>query len=184
MFNRDSLFTLDEIAGRTKLSKETARHEATELLDAELLRKKGERAAARYQVNPRFEHLTALDTFIRETTSVVRRERSLGSSSVLGHFDLSHSQGISLVSWSRKSTCLSWGILLMKEPFLTPYILLRLNSGGRFGTRRLQLLTSAIGSGCMTVFYGTFSIIHTVSSSTKSGCKDATLCAGARILAT
>ena len=94
MFNRDSLFTLDEIAGRTKLSKETARHEATELLDAELLRKKGERAAARYQVNPRFEHLTALTTFIRETTTVrpqkiietLKRAGTLRLVALSGHF--------------------------------------------------------------------------------------------------
>ncbi|MEK7145026.1 MAG: hypothetical protein AAB794_04215 [Patescibacteria group bacterium] len=94
MFNRDSLFTLDEIAERTKLSKDVARREATDLLDAGLLRKKGERIAARYQVNPRFEHLTALTTFIRETTTVrpqkiietLKRAGTLRLVALSGHF--------------------------------------------------------------------------------------------------
>lgn len=34
------------------------------------MRKKGVRIAARYQVNPRFEHLEALEIFIRDTTNV------------------------------------------------------------------------------------------------------------------
>ncbi|MFA6415131.1 MAG: hypothetical protein WCV89_04090 [Candidatus Paceibacterota bacterium] len=70
IFNQDAALTLIEIADRTKLTKEVARHEIAELLAAELLRKKGVQAPTRYQVNPRFEHLAALDTFIRETTSV------------------------------------------------------------------------------------------------------------------
>ena len=70
VFNQDTSFTLVEVTERTKLAKYTARHEITELLSAGLLRKKGSAVPARYQVNPHFEHLTALDTFIRETTSV------------------------------------------------------------------------------------------------------------------
>jgi len=70
VFNQDSTLTLNEVAERTKLSKETVRREVMELLAAGLLRKKGARAAARYQVNPRFGYLTALDVFIRDTTSV------------------------------------------------------------------------------------------------------------------
>ncbi len=70
IFNQNSSLTLAEIALRTKLSTEVVRRELTDLLAAGLLRKRGERAAARYQVNTRFEHLSALDTFIRETTSV------------------------------------------------------------------------------------------------------------------
>lgn len=85
---------LDEIAERTKLSKEAARREVAELLDAGLLRKKGERSRAHYQVNPRFEHLTALDTFIRETTSVrpqkiietLKRAGLLRLVALTGHF--------------------------------------------------------------------------------------------------
>lgn len=93
-FNKDSSFTLDEVAERTKLSKETARHEVTELLEAGLLRKKGARAAASYHVNHRFEHLTALNTFIRETTSVrpqkiiatLKRAGTLRLVALSGHF--------------------------------------------------------------------------------------------------
>jgi DNA-binding transcriptional ArsR family regulator len=70
LFNQSSGFTLATIASRAKLSPEAVRAELSDLLDSGLLRKKGTRAAAHYQVNPRFEHLAALDTFIRETTNV------------------------------------------------------------------------------------------------------------------
>ena len=70
VFNKDALFTLAEVAQRTKLSKEAARRELNELLVAGLARKKSAKTPFRYQVNPRFEHLDALDMFVRETTSV------------------------------------------------------------------------------------------------------------------
>lgn len=70
VFNQMSAFTLADIAQRTKLSKEVVRDEIAELLSADLLRKKGTQAPVRYQTNPRFEHLAALDVFIRDTTSV------------------------------------------------------------------------------------------------------------------
>ena len=70
VFNQDAAFTLDEVAARLKLSKDVARRELAELLASGLLRKKGERISAQYQVNPRFEYLEALDTFIRDTTNV------------------------------------------------------------------------------------------------------------------
>jgi len=70
LFNQALGFTLATIATRTKLTSDTVRYELSDLLAAGLIRKKGARAAARYQVNPRFEHLEALDTFIRETTTV------------------------------------------------------------------------------------------------------------------
>ena len=70
LFNQDSSLTLAEVAERAKITKEIARHEVNELLSADLLRKKGVTTPTRYQVNARFEHLAALDTFIRETTSV------------------------------------------------------------------------------------------------------------------
>ena len=70
IFNQDVSFTLAEAAERTKLSKESARREIVDLLIVGLLRKKGTNVSTRYQVNPRFEHLTAFDTFIRDTTSV------------------------------------------------------------------------------------------------------------------
>jgi len=70
IFNQDAAFTLAEVASRTKLSKDAARRELNELIVTSLLRKKGGTTPARYQINPRFEHLSALDTFIRETTGV------------------------------------------------------------------------------------------------------------------
>lgn len=69
-FNQDAALTLAEAAERTKIPKDAARRELADLVASGFLRKKGERAAARYQVNPKFEHLAALSVFIRETTSV------------------------------------------------------------------------------------------------------------------
>jgi hypothetical protein len=94
VFNRESPLTLDEVATRTKLSKDVARYEVNELLAAGLLKKKGERAAARYQVDGRFEHLSALNDFILETTSVrpqkilatLKRAGSLRLVALSGHF--------------------------------------------------------------------------------------------------
>jgi len=94
LFNQDTGFTLTEVAERTKLTKEAARRELTELLAAGLLRKKGAQAPARYQTNPRFEHLGALDTFIRESTSVrpqkiiaaLKRAGALRLVALSGHF--------------------------------------------------------------------------------------------------
>lgn len=74
LFNKDIALTLAEIAERTKLSKDAARKEVAELQAIGLLRKKGAQAPVRYQTNPHFEHLDALDVFIRETTSVRPRE--------------------------------------------------------------------------------------------------------------
>lgn len=70
LFNKDAKFTLDEVATRTKLSSATARAELSDLHTLGLLKKKGERAKAQYQTNTKFEHLNALDIFIRETTNV------------------------------------------------------------------------------------------------------------------
>jgi DNA-binding transcriptional ArsR family regulator len=70
VFNRQTAFPLAEIAQRTKLSKETVRRELVTLLAADLIRKKGEGANMRYQTNPNFEHLEALETFIRNTTNM------------------------------------------------------------------------------------------------------------------
>lgn len=70
LFNKDTSFTPAEVSRRTKLSKEAVRRELPELFASGLLRKKGAQTPAAYQVNPRFEHFDALNTFIRETTSV------------------------------------------------------------------------------------------------------------------
>jgi len=94
VFNKESSLTLAEVAQRTKLSKESARREVTELLASGLLKKRGERAATRYQVDSKFEHLSALNDFILETTSVrpqkilatLKRAGSLRLVALSGHF--------------------------------------------------------------------------------------------------
>lgn len=70
VFNKDAVFTISDIASRTKLSKDVTRREITELISAGLVRKKGGDTPVRYQTNPRFEHLDALEIFIRDTTNV------------------------------------------------------------------------------------------------------------------
>lgn len=69
-FNKDTAFSVEEAATRTKLSSEAVRKELADMVSAGIFKKRGERAAARYQVNGRFEHFSPLDHFIRETTSV------------------------------------------------------------------------------------------------------------------
>jgi len=70
VFNRDAALALADIAHRTKLSNDAVRHELAELLTSGLVRKKGTSSPIYYQTNPKFEHLDALDAFIRNTTSV------------------------------------------------------------------------------------------------------------------
>lgn len=70
VLNQSANLTSVEVASRTKLSASIVRSELANLVAVGLLHKKGIRTAARYQVNPKFEHLEALDTFILQTTSV------------------------------------------------------------------------------------------------------------------
>jgi len=70
VFNQEMSFTFAEVAKRLKLSKEATRRELDELCKSGFLRKKNVRAPAQYQANPRFQYLSALDAFIRGTTSV------------------------------------------------------------------------------------------------------------------
>ncbi|MFA5998351.1 MAG: hypothetical protein WC814_03135 [Candidatus Paceibacterota bacterium] len=94
MFNQDASFSLADMTERTKLPKGTVRKEAAELLAIGLLRKKGERTSAQYRVDSNFEHLTALNAFVRETTSVrpkeiiaaLRRTGTLRLVALSGHF--------------------------------------------------------------------------------------------------
>jgi len=74
MFNQEKTFTLAEVSERTSLSKEAARRDIKDLLAAGVLSKKGTGVALRYQANTRFEHFTALNAFIRETTSARPKE--------------------------------------------------------------------------------------------------------------
>lgn len=94
VFNQDASFTLADVALRTKLSNEVARREITELLSSGLLRKKGTQTPLHYQANVHFEHLAALGTFVRETTSVrpqsilaiLKRAGALKLVALSGHF--------------------------------------------------------------------------------------------------
>lgn len=94
VFNKDAEFTLSDVVERTKLTKEAARRELTDLLACGLLRKGGERASAHYRTSPRYEHLNALSEFIRETTTVrprkilesLKRVGALKLIALSGHF--------------------------------------------------------------------------------------------------
>lgn len=68
IFNQGTALTLLEVATRSKLEQRAARRELGELAAAGFIAKKGGRAKAKYQSNPRFEPLSALSRFIRETT--------------------------------------------------------------------------------------------------------------------
>ncbi len=69
-FNRDLQLTASEVADRAKIPLAVARKELSDLHAAGFLRKRGERAKAQFQTNPKFEQLTPLAQFIRDTTSV------------------------------------------------------------------------------------------------------------------
>ncbi len=70
VFNNESVFTPAEVVLRTNVSKEVVRKELSELSKIGFILKKGVSARLRYQINPRFEYKNALDTFIRDTSSV------------------------------------------------------------------------------------------------------------------
>ena len=70
VFNRDLSLAAAQVVERAKLSKEVVRRELADLVAAGLIRRKGEGTKTRYQTNPQFEHLGALDVFIRDTTVV------------------------------------------------------------------------------------------------------------------
>ncbi len=75
VFNKSQTFTLTEIAQKTKLSNDVAHRELSDLISSDLVRKKGTGVPVHYQTNHNFEHLDALDLFIRDTTNV--RPKSL-----------------------------------------------------------------------------------------------------------
>lgn len=78
LFNQDTTFTFSDVVGRSSLERETARRELTDLSSSGLVSKRGVGAKAKYHINGRFEHLAALDGFIRDTT-VLSRERILAA---------------------------------------------------------------------------------------------------------
>ncbi len=70
VFNRGTALSAAEVAQRTKLSKGIVRKELTELVAAGLVRKKKTGPVMKYETNPKFEYLDALDSFVRDTTNV------------------------------------------------------------------------------------------------------------------
>ena len=74
MFNQNETFTASDVAARTSLSATVVRRELSDLTALGLLKKRGVRTKTNYRVNPAFEHLNALDVFIRETTNVRPKE--------------------------------------------------------------------------------------------------------------
>ena len=66
-FNPEASFTSAELAKRINASPERVRAEINTLLDAGILKRKGQRVAA-YAVDRRFPHFEALDVFIRSTS--------------------------------------------------------------------------------------------------------------------
>lgn len=70
LFNQQMALTPLNAALRASLDAPKARRALAELVDAGILTKRGERGKASYRVNPRYEHLSALERFIRDTTVV------------------------------------------------------------------------------------------------------------------
>lgn len=70
VFNRDGVFSFEEIGVRAKLAPLEARIELARLTEAGFLKRTGKGRSPTYRVNTRFSHLEALCAFIRSTTSV------------------------------------------------------------------------------------------------------------------
>ena len=70
LFNQDVEFSISEVAERTKLSPEVARMEVAALAHAGLIRRKGLGRRAGFIIDRRYEHLVALEAFIRATTAI------------------------------------------------------------------------------------------------------------------
>ncbi|HUQ30024.1 MAG TPA: hypothetical protein VM103_00680 [Candidatus Paceibacterota bacterium] len=68
IFNQDSLFTLEDVVARAKLTREAGRKELAALLAAGVIkRRSGKGGVPVYSTDTTFEHLGALDAFIRQT---------------------------------------------------------------------------------------------------------------------
>jgi hypothetical protein len=69
-FNDDAAFTIADISFRTKTLKEHVRKELTQLLAAEIIRKRAGKNGAAYGVNKKFPQHEALLAFLRATTNL------------------------------------------------------------------------------------------------------------------
>lgn len=70
IFNEEEAFTTDEVAFRTKTSKDTARKELKHLMNAEVIRKRSTKSPIAYMASARFAHYEALKTFLRSATGI------------------------------------------------------------------------------------------------------------------
>ncbi|MBU6321018.1 MAG: hypothetical protein KGI78_03445 [Patescibacteria group bacterium] len=78
VFNQGTSFTLADAARRSSLDGTVVRRELAALREAGVVAKRGDRALAKYQANARYEHLAALEAFIRDTT-ILRPEYILAA---------------------------------------------------------------------------------------------------------
>jgi hypothetical protein len=70
LFNDDGAFSLADLAFRTKVAKDAVRKELTTLVAAGVIKKKPVKGVTSYITNKKFVHLSALQAFMRATTSV------------------------------------------------------------------------------------------------------------------
>jgi hypothetical protein len=70
LFNDDLTFLAADAAFRARLTKDVARKELTQLVNAGIIRKKTGKAPLGYQADKRFAHFDALKVFLRTTTDV------------------------------------------------------------------------------------------------------------------
>ena len=70
LFNDDLTFLAATAAFRARLSKDAARKELTQLVNAGILRKKAGKSPVAYMADKRFPHYDALKVFLRTTTDV------------------------------------------------------------------------------------------------------------------
>jgi hypothetical protein len=70
LFNEETAFTITDIAFRTKTPKDQVRKELTQLVAAEVVRKRASKAGAAYGANKRFTYYEPLLVFLRSTTSL------------------------------------------------------------------------------------------------------------------
>lgn len=70
IFNDDASFTVADISFRTKTPKDQVRKELTQLVAADIVRKRASKQGAAYTANRKFAHYEALLVFMRATTSL------------------------------------------------------------------------------------------------------------------
>lgn len=70
LFNEEEDFTTDEVAFRTKTTKDTARKELKHLESAGVIRRKSTKSPISYIASPRFAHYEALKSFLRTATGI------------------------------------------------------------------------------------------------------------------